>query len=90
MPKEVVYGRQHNGADEKNPRVPIIEVRWSREAGYIQVVSKAVEPSEGRYAGDSPESHVTDGYHVDIERDQVNDLIRHLRRARDQAFGRDE
>ncbi len=31
-----------------------------------------------------------DGWHVDLHRDQVNDLIRVLRRARDQTFGRDE
>ena len=31
-----------------------------------------------------------DGWHVDLDRDQVNTLIRVLRRARDQAFGRDE
>lgn len=33
---------------------------------------------------------VTDGFYVDLDRRGVNDLIRHLRRARDQAFGRDE
>lgn len=31
-----------------------------------------------------------DGWHVDLDRRQVNELIRVLRRARDQAFGRDE
>jgi hypothetical protein len=31
-----------------------------------------------------------DGWHVDLDRDRVNALIRVLRRARDQAFGRDE
>lgn len=30
------------------------------------------------------------GWHVDLDRSQVNELIRVLRRARDQAFGRDE
>jgi hypothetical protein len=28
--------------------------------------------------------------HVHLDRRGINDLIRHLRRARDQAFGRDE
>lgn len=31
-----------------------------------------------------------DGWHVDLDRQRVNELIRILRRARDQAFGRDE
>lgn len=32
-----------------------------------------------------------DGFHASLQdRRAVNDLIRHLRRARDQAFGRDE
>jgi len=31
-----------------------------------------------------------DGWHVDLNRYRVNELIRVLRRARDQAFGRDE
>lgn len=30
------------------------------------------------------------GWHVDLDRYQINELIRVLRRARDQAFGRDE
>lgn len=90
MPKEVVYGEQAVACDESKPRVPIIEVRWNRECGVVQVVTKATDPSDGRVEGDSPETHVTDGYHVDIDRTQINALIRNLRRARDQAFGRDE
>lgn len=31
-----------------------------------------------------------DGFYVTMERDGINKLIRNLRRARDQAFGRDE
>ncbi len=31
-----------------------------------------------------------DGYYVTMGRGEINALIRHLRRARDQAFGRDE
>lgn len=33
---------------------------------------------------------VADGFYVQLDRRGINDLIRHLRRARDQAFGRDE
>lgn len=31
-----------------------------------------------------------DGFYVTMDRDGINKLIRNLRRARDQAFGRDE
>lgn len=86
MPKEVVYGEQHHS----DGIVPITEVRWSSEGGYVQVVTKATDPSDGRVAGESPDTHVTDGYHVDLDRTQINRLIKNLRRARDSAFGKDE
>lgn len=90
MPKEVVYGEQMSATKDEVPIVPIVEVRWGREAGYVQVVSKATDANDGRCASDSPDTHFTDGYHVDLNRHSINDLIRHLRKARDQAFGRDE
>ena len=99
MPMEKVFGEQMGtllGPDFKpleeqpTPTVPIVEVRWNRDAGYVQVVSKATAPDDGRVVGDSGESDVTDGYHVDLGRDAINRLIRNLRRARDQVFGRDE
>jgi hypothetical protein len=37
--------------------------------------------------GDGADSH---GWFCDLDRRGINELIRHLRRARDQAFGRDE
>lgn len=33
---------------------------------------------------------VADGFYVQLDRRGINDLIRHLRRSRDAAFGRDE
>lgn len=91
MPKEVVYGQQHvSEVAGDNPIVPIVEVRWSKEHEHVQVVSKATDPYDGRVAGDSTETHFTDGMHVDLDRKSINDLIRYLRRARDQAYGKDE
>lgn len=91
MPKEVVYAEQHSFEDGKeDPYVPIAEVRWNREGGYVQLVTKATDPNDGRVAGDSRETHITDGFYIDLDRNSINNLIRHLRRARDQAFGRDE
>jgi hypothetical protein len=34
--------------------------------------------------------HAWDGQYVDLDRGQINELIRNLRRARDQAYGHDE
>jgi hypothetical protein len=91
MPKESVFGEQHTfDPAEANPKVPVVDVLWGREQGYVQVVSRAEDPHGGRWAGDSTEIHFTDGMHVNLDRPAINKLIRHLRRARDQAFGRDE
>jgi hypothetical protein len=97
MPAEKVYGNQHRLdapgplAEGTPPQVPIVDVRWGREQGYVQIVTKAEDPFGGRFGGDEDLSIVvTDGYYVDLGRKEINDLIRNLRRARDQAFGRDE
>lgn len=47
--------------------------------------------SIGTVSIDEPYEYlVTDGFYVDLDRQGINRLIKHLRRARDQAFGRDE
>jgi hypothetical protein len=90
MPKEVIYGSVP-AFPEGGPGVSIVEVRWSREGEHAQIVSKAVRREDhGRLADDVEGIHYTDGFYVDLDRKAINDLIRFLRRARDQAFGRDE
>lgn len=60
-----------------------VEVRWQRDHGNVCVAT--VDPNVENLG--SRES----GLHVYLsERQDVNHLIRVLRRARDQAFGRDE
>lgn len=57
-------------------------VGWSRDTGHVQIAT--VDPQkEARFDGSA-------GYYVDLDRDGINRLIRTLRRARDQAFGKDE
>ena len=97
MPAEHVYGIQHMAVphpgaspEPTRPGVPLVDVRWNREGGYVQVVTKETDPHGGRLVGDELGAHVTDGYFVELDRAAVNKLIRNLRRARDQAFGRDE
>jgi hypothetical protein len=73
-------------------QVPVVDVVWNRE-GTVQVVSKVQDADGGRWAGDYeqvPYCHFTDGMYIDLDRAGINDLIRKLRRARNQAFGPDE
>lgn len=96
MPAEKVYGVQMvvetlEGAIEgTSAGVPIVDVRWNRDGSYVQIVSKETDAFGGRLVGDDPGTHYTDGFYVDLDRQGINKLIRNLRRARDQAFGRDE
>lgn len=83
MPKQYI-----GPADELNDNR--VKVGWSREAGHVQIAT--VNP-EGETVSDfdgTDEMRVEAGWAVDLDRSGVNDLIRVLRRARDQAFGRDE
>lgn len=52
-----------------------VEVGWHREAEFVQVATHDGTPEHGLYA--------------DLDRAALNRLIVALRRARDQAFGRD-
>lgn len=90
MPKEVVYSSELPwGPDDLG--VAITEVRWSREGSDVQVVTKAVRRTDhARLRAENEPLDYTDGFYVNLDRRGINDLIRHLRRARDQAFGRDE
>lgn len=93
MPKETVYGDQvaYEPPGDSHQQVPIVDVLWHRDLGYVQIVTKATDASGGRWIGELTEdSHVTDGMYVNLDRGSINKLIRDLRRARDQSFGRDE
>jgi hypothetical protein len=72
------------------PADPALHVNWST-AGHVQVAFEA-DPSYLKIALDAPNE--ADGrtsmYSPVLERGEINKLIRVLRRARDQAYGRDE
>ncbi len=74
-----------------------LELHWQRD-NYVQLAST-------RWAGDgAPDTAAEflsgtsgnepkpawDGQFIDLKRDQINHLIKQLRIARDQAYGRDE
>ena len=88
MPKEIVlsHGPRLFGDDGKEvpqDKQGLVQVSWSREAEYVQVVTFSRDPV-------TFESNSDDAYWSELDRRGINELIRHLRRARDQAFGRDE
>jgi hypothetical protein len=76
MPKEYVDGPSF--ADGVPFRVL---VRWGRDMEDVQIAT--VNENE-------PAGSLSAGLWVDLNRSAINRLIQHLRRARDQAFGRDE
>lgn len=122
MPKEIVYGDSlpFGTPDEPGPARSVVEVRWDREGGDFQIVTRCIDAQTGetfqphpgiQQSGFVDESLTTtaantvnvtwtlpppsmltfyDGFWVDLDRRGINQLIRNLRRARDQAFGRDE
>ncbi len=96
MPKETVYGQKSalagtstscSATIELDPRTPVVEVRWHRETASVQVVTCIQEA--GGVGPDEPLTY-EHGMYVDLDRKGINELIRKLRRAREQAFGRDE
>ena len=80
MPKEVIQveSAMVGGGVEGGPRTVV--VGWQRGM-YVQLAT--IKPDGEDQSGAS-------GQYVDLERHHINALIRHLRRARDQAFGQDE
>lgn len=59
---------------------------------YVKNPDEVLSPRAARTVDEmeAPVPRFTDGMYVDLDRRGINDLIRVLRRARDQAFGRDE
>lgn len=57
-----------------------VEIGWGINT-YVQIGS--IDTTKERYSPDA-------GFYVDLDRVNINKLIKVLRRARDQAYGRDE
>jgi hypothetical protein len=85
MPKELVHDDGQFSADEPTLEC-VVGVHWAREAEYVQIATTLVHMADHMPV----ERSVSGGWYVNLSRGGINDLIRNLRRARDQAFGRDE
>ena len=82
MPKERIYSTKFVPEDDQHPAPRLaVQVSWSKEQEHLQVATiDAALPEDG-------EEGI--GWFVSLDRRQINDLIRVLRRARDGAFGAD-
>jgi len=88
MPKEIVVQHGPRFYDDSGREIPqetqpFVQVSWSQEAEYVQVAT-------GSRDAVTHESNSEQWLFVSLERREINELIRVLKRARDQAFGRDE
>jgi hypothetical protein len=82
MPKEVIYDSQ-----DANKAV---ELGWQHDPGTVQL-GATNEMSPFKFPADSGmEGLPFNGWFVELDRAGINRLIGKLRRARDNAFGRDE
>lgn len=81
MPKETVRSAYAGGREMNEPEV---RVGWSRETGHVQL---GTVMDDEAVLQPTPEGN---GWFVTLDRAGINALVRHLRRARDQAYGRDE
>jgi hypothetical protein len=94
MPKEVICGDGPVFGPQSSA-ISVFEVRWGRN-GFVEIGSRIVHaadhspyvPTEAERPGLS--GAAIPGMYMALDRAAINDAIRYLRRARDQAFGRDE
>lgn len=101
MPKELVYGSEPPYAEVSSAR-SVVGVHWGHEMDSYVQLSTSLFNDDGKYETADGVVHTAEGddavrrelwsqgYYVNLDRRGINKLIRNLRRARDQAFGRDE
>ncbi len=85
MPKEIVADPLQFSAEHPDESC-VVEVSWGREVEHVQIATTLVHSADHTKVTRDVEG----GWYANLDRKSINDLIRHLRRARDQAFGRDE
>lgn len=65
-----------------------VKVGWAKwPQGVVQVGALGPVDSQSPHAADGVSGN---GWFIDLDRDGCNDLIRALRKARDDAYGRDQ
>lgn len=97
MPKVNLYPLPNPDGTDADTRV---EVGWTPHGGgSVQLATTKVQPGAEEFrhreyfGGTDPEEPrrpVWNGWYIDLDRDQINNLIQRLREARDAAYGRDQ
>jgi len=83
MPKEHIITKDDRRLQqERGGPVPAVRIGWQRGCA-VQI--DTVYLDGGEWANQQPE-----GQFVNLDRQAINQLIQVLRRARDQAYGKDE
>ena len=99
MPRENVYSDDTPYATEEGDPLArsVVTLTWSKDHDTVQIVTQCVNLSDGGVYEEAPEEDLAGqriprayGNYVTLDRAGINRLVRNLRRARDQAFGRDE
>jgi hypothetical protein len=83
MPKEIVV-EALGYIPPHDDRQALIEITWQRDLEHVQVATYARHPETHETIGREEAMFVT------LDRAGINRVIQRLRRARDQAFGKDE
>lgn len=95
MPKETIAVVRRGDCPAPND----VEVRWHRDAEMVHIVTscpeRLVSATVLRHPvpedpGPTDEGQPFGGWMSELDRHAINKLIRVLRQARDQTFGRDE
>lgn len=84
MPKEYVDSRWNEPSKNR------FKIGWNKEVGHVQIATVNPEAEMLSNAEGTEVGAREGGWYVDLDRDGINRAIRMLRRARDDAFGKDE
>ena len=92
MPRETVVHGDVQIAEtpaDRNRQNPDLSVNWNREGEWVQVAIVVDAEYLAEYLSTSKDTRLSIPTEV-LTRQQINHLIRTLRRARDAAYGSDE
>jgi len=97
MPKETISPDIANRSGHTPTSADFnIAVTWGKEGGEVKIATVnpdgklAIPVNKGGVEGHDILNVIDPGWFVALDRNGINHLIRTLRKARDQSFGRDE
>ena len=86
MPKEIIRSKYPEESGH-------IHVGWTKDCSHVEVATVVprgqIAPWDEQEQRHVPLITPDPGWFIQLDREQINDLIRKLRKARDQAFGAD-